>query len=112
MAGGDIIVVKHNQNPKYLSYALSTTDARKQKSAGKVKSKVVHASISAIESLKVPIPPLELMSEIVAILDSFTELTKKITAELTAELAAREQQYNYYRDMVLAFNDVRGGGDN
>ena len=112
LAGGDIIVVKHNQNPKYLSYALSTTDARKQKSAGKVKSKVVHASISAIESLKVPIPPLEVQSEIVAILDSFTELTKKITAELTAELAAREQQYNYYRDMLLAFNDVRGGGDN
>ena len=28
LAGGDIVVLKHEQNPKYLSYALATTDAR------------------------------------------------------------------------------------
>lgn len=49
LAGGDMIVVKHTQNPKYLSYALATADARKQKSAGKVKSKVVHSNASAIK---------------------------------------------------------------
>ena len=42
LAGGDIVVLKHNQDPKYLSYALSATEARIQKSKGKVKSKVVH----------------------------------------------------------------------
>lgn len=31
LAGGDILVMKHNQNPKYISYALSTTDATMQK---------------------------------------------------------------------------------
>ena len=34
LAGGDIVVMKHNQNPKYLSYVLSTTTARIQKSKG------------------------------------------------------------------------------
>ena len=45
MAGGDIVVMKHNEDPKYLAYALSTTNARQQKSKGKVKSKVVHSSV-------------------------------------------------------------------
>lgn len=57
MAGGDIVVLKHNQNPKYLSYALSTVNAQKQKSAGKVKSKVVHSSVPAIKAITIPIPP-------------------------------------------------------
>lgn len=77
LAGGDIVVVKHNQNPKYLSYALATTEARKQKSAGKVKSKVVHSSVPAIEQLKIPVPPMEVQDEIVKILDNFTELTAR-----------------------------------
>ncbi len=37
LAGGDIVVLKHKQNPKYLSYVLSTTSAQAQKSKGKVK---------------------------------------------------------------------------
>ncbi len=88
LAGGDIVVLKHNQNPKYLSYALATTDARQQKSKGKVKSKVVHSSVPAIREIKVPVPPIEIQREIVRILDNFTNLT----AELTAELTARKTQ--------------------
>lgn len=77
LAGGDIVVLKHNQNPKFLAYALSTTDAQMQKSKGKVKSKVVHSSAPAIEEIVVPIPPLPVQSEIVRILDNFTELTAR-----------------------------------
>ncbi len=102
LAGGDILVMKHTQNPKYLSYALSTTDAKSQKTRGKVKSKVVHASISSIESIVIPLPPLEVQDEIVRILDSFTSLT----AELTAELTARKLQYEFYRDKLLSFDHL------
>ena len=38
LAGGDIVVMKHKQNPKYLAFALSTTNAQMQKSKGKIKS--------------------------------------------------------------------------
>jgi len=44
-------------------------------------------------------------SEIVRILDNFTELT----AELTAELRARKKQYSYYRDKLLTFEDGEVG---
>lgn len=97
LAGGDIVVLKHDQNPKYLSYVLSTTSAQAQKSKGKVKSKVVHSSVPAIKDIVIPVPPLEVQSEIVKYLDNFTELT------------ARKKQYEYYRDLLLDFG-VHGGG--
>ena len=53
------------------------------------------------ENILIPIPPLEVQSKIVEILDNFTELT----AELTAELSARKKQYIYYRDKLLTFKD-------
>ena len=104
LAGGDIVVLKHNQNPKYLSYALATTDARQQKSKGKVKSKVVHSSVPAIREIKVPVPPIEIQCEIVRILDNFTKLTAELTAELAAELAARKNQYEFYRDKLVTYD--------
>lgn len=101
LAGGDIVVLRHNQNPKYLSYALSTTEAQTQKSKGKVKSKVVHSSVPAIKELVVPIPPLEVQQEIVRILDQLTELTTELTTKLNEELTARKKQFEYYRDKLL-----------
>lgn len=62
--------------------------------------------ISNYTTKKIPIPPLEVQQEIVSILDKFIELT----AELTAELEARKKQYEYYREKLLSFNDVVGGG--
>jgi len=65
------------------------------------------------DKFKIPIPcpdnpekSLKIQSEIVRILDNFTELT----AELTAELSARKKQYNYYRDQLLSFEDGGGNG--
>ena len=97
LAGGDIVVLKHKQNPKYLAYALSTSGAQEQKSKGKVKSKVVHSSVPAIKDILIPVPPLEVQGEIVQILDNFAELT----AELTAELEKRKKQYEHYRRALL-----------
>ena len=58
--------------------------------------------ISIYSQFKIPVPPIEIQSEIVRILDTFTALI----TELTAELAARKKQYEYYRDKLLTFDDV------
>lgn len=58
-------------------------------------------------SFKIPVPPLEVQSEIVRILDNFTLLT----AELELELEARKKQYEYYRDELLSFENNEGGGN-
>ena len=57
-------------------------------------------SLKDLGNVIVPVPPLEVQREIVQILDKFTLLT----AELTAELTARKQQYEHYRDSLLSFN--------
>lgn len=101
LAGGDIVVLKHNENPKFLSYALATEESRRQKSSGKVKSKVVHSSVPAIKAIQIPVPPLPVQSEIVHILDNFKELT--------AELTARKKQYEYYRNKLLTFGNAQEG---
>ena len=53
LAGGDIVVMKHKQNPKYLAYALSTFAACQQKSKGKIKSKVVHSNVPSILNIEI-----------------------------------------------------------
>ena len=103
MVGGDIVVMKHNQNPKYMSYALSTTDAVKQKGKGKVKSKVVHTSVPALQEIIIPVPSLAEQQEIADILDRFDKLSNDLTSGLPAEIEKRQQQYEYYRDRLLTF---------
>ena len=108
LAGGDIVVMKHNQNPKYLGYVLSTTESQNQKSKGKVKSKVVHSSVPTIKEIIIPLPPLPVQEEIVRILDSYTKMTEELESKLKAELEARKKQYEFYRDSLLKFDT--GGG--
>lgn len=76
LCGGDIVVMKHNQDPKCLAYALATQDAIKQKGFGKTKLKVVHTNVPSLKSIKVNLP--ETLSEqqrIVSRLDaSFTKI--------------------------------------
>ena len=103
LAGGDIVVMKHKQNPKYLSYALSTVDAIKQKGKGKVKSKVVHSSVPAIQDIEIPLPPLEIQERIVNVLDNFDAICSDLKIGLPAEIDARKKQYEYYRDLLLRF---------
>lgn len=106
LAGGDIVVMKHKQNPKYLAYALSTTDAQRQKSYGKIKSKVVHASVPSIKLISIPLPPLAVQEKIASILDNFHSLVTDISEGLPAEIEARQKQYEYYRDKLLTFEEI------
>lgn len=65
------------------------------------------ASVDMIgfKKISIPIPPLKVQKEIVRILDTFTELTIELIAELTAELRSRKKQYSYYRDKLLTFGE-------
>jgi type I restriction enzyme S subunit len=53
--------------------------------------------------MKIPIPPLAEQTRIVAILDKFDALTHSITEGLPREIKLRQQQYEYYRDLLLSF---------
>lgn len=96
-------VCKSNLLSRYLYYEL----LNKQ---NYLLSKVRKASIprlarAAIDELKVPIPPLSVQSEIVRILDRFTELVTKLETKLNEEIVARKKQYAYYLDLIFAVDD-------
>ncbi|WP_324714876.1 restriction endonuclease subunit S [Helicobacter pylori] len=59
-----------------------------------------------IETLTIPIPPLEIQQEIVKILDQFSALTTDLLAGIPAEIEARKKQYEYYREKLLTFKPL------
>ena len=91
-------------NDKFVYYYLSPKENyfASQKRVGGVPT----IDRSVVENVEIPVPPMPVQEEIVRILDSFTELQ----AELQAELQKRKQQYNYYLDNLLSFNDINRGG--
>ncbi len=56
-----------------------------------------------IRNFEIPLPPLSEQRRIVEILDRFEALTNDLQAGLPAEIAARRQQYEYYREKLLTF---------
>ncbi|OUN38968.1 restriction endonuclease subunit S [Faecalibacterium sp. An77] len=60
-----------------------------------------------ISKAKIAVPPLDEQHRIVSILDRFDALCNDLTSGLPAEIAARQKQYEYYRDKLLTFNKER-----
>ena len=63
-------------------------------------------AVGNLASLKILVPPLEEQARIVAILDKFDALVNDLTFGLPAEIAARRQQYEHYRDRLLTFKEA------
>lgn len=64
-----------------------------------------HLPKHRIEGLPIPIPPLEEQERIVRLLDEFDTLTCSLTEGLPREIELRRQQYAYYRDQLLSFDE-------
>lgn len=102
VTGGHSCVLHHNQNPKYIAYFFQTESFQRQKRKYAYGTKVIDIKPDSIGKIEIPLPPLPVQEEIVRILDAFTELQ--------AELQKRKQQYNYYLDNLLNFNNINRGG--
>lgn len=106
VTGGHAMIFKHHENPKYLSYFFQSSQFFRQKVKMAIGVKVIDVSPQKLEKTLVPIPPLEVQSEIVKILDNFTELTAELTDKLSEELTARKKQYEFYRNRLLTFESI------
>jgi type I restriction enzyme S subunit len=104
----DAFTVKPNRSllPRYCYHFL--LNMQQQLHEFKSGGGVPHVYPRNVAPIQIPIPcpdnpkkSLEIQAEIVRILDAFTAMT----AELTAELNLRRQQYNYYRDQLLSFEE-------
>ncbi|WP_301914484.1 restriction endonuclease subunit S [Phocaeicola coprophilus] len=91
--------ISKNIIPKYFVYQLQSIFKIKEKTARGSTIKTI--TKEEFTNFEIPLPPLEVQKEIVRILDAFTAHA----AELQAELQARKEQYEYYRNKLLSFDE-------
>lgn len=92
--------------PKFCAYILSSHDVRKEIVRNSSYTTRALTNGGVLSRLTIPIPPLEEQQRIVAILDKFDALVNDRSSGLPAEIRARRQQYENYRDRLLSFREA------
>jgi type I restriction enzyme S subunit len=95
-------------NPKkvlssYIKHWMNTDlfwDQVRKKTHGAAK---INLNTGWLNDFDVLLPSITGQARIVAILDKFDALTNSITEGLPREIKLRQQQYEYYRDLLLSF---------
>lgn len=57
------------------------------------------------------VPDLKEQDRVIRTLDEFDELNTNMISGLPAEISARQKQYEYYRDKLLDFKELKPEGD-
>ena len=96
-------ILHHEQNPRYISHFLRTHNYHLQMKRYVKNGKISSLPASALAEALIPIPSLEEQEKIANILDRFDTLVNDLSQGLPAEIEARQQQYEYYRDQLLTF---------
>lgn len=99
----DCQIFHHSMNPRYVAYALLTTEFHDQKVRAATESKVVRVSGKKLSSMIIPVPPIERQREIADTLDQAFSLTEQLIAELTTEIELLELETQELRTQLLTF---------
>ena len=98
------LILKHKQNPKFLSYSTQTNSFFNQKRKYVVGVKVSGIKPEQLAKIKIYLPSLSEQNRIVDILDTFTSSIEN----LKEQIALRRKQYEYYRDKLLDLEGKEG----
>lgn len=85
---------------------MQTTSFIAAKAKYVARTKVNTLLMDGFSKIRIPVPPPEEQERIVAILDHFDALVNDISIGLPAEIKARRQQYEHYRDRLLTFREA------
>ena len=92
---------------KYIKHIIESSIGRREIAKRTLVNAVpIKINLGEIGKIIIPVPPMEEQERIVAILDKFDSLVNNISEGLPAELNARRQQYEYYRNKLLTFEEV------
>lgn len=107
---GDVLVIhitNERVNPKYLYYILSSDKFFNYDTSNSKGAKMPRGNKDAVMKYKFFLPTMEEQNKIVNILDKFEKLCNDISEGLPAEIEARQKQYEYYRDKLLTFKELK-----
>lgn len=105
----DVAILRSRRDdvlPRYVMYAINSHQVQRKVlsfQAGGTRQRITRKNLGVIE---VPIPSLDEQRRIVAVLDKFASLMNDLSSSLPAEIEARRQQYAYYRDRLLSFEEA------
>lgn len=107
---GDVLTIRLNDNsgtePKYLYHVLSSDDFFIYDTNNAKGAKMPRGNKDAVMKYKFSVPTLLEQRKIADILEHFYAICNDITTGLPAEIAARQKQYEYYRDKLLTFKKL------
>lgn len=90
---------------RFLKYAIESIHGRKElRKRTLINAVPIKINKDDIGKVTIPLPLIEIQSEIVHTLDNYTENVVKLQNQLTAELTARQKQYTFYRNKLLTFS--------
>ena len=69
---------------------------------------LIHGNIPKLtgknfKEIKIPVPSIDIQQRLINVLDKFDAICSDLSIGLPAEIAAREKQYNYYRDLLFNY---------
>ena len=70
-------------------------------------AKMPRGNKDLILEYKIPVPSLQIQQKVVDILDKFDTLVNSITEGLPREIELRRKQYEYYREKLLNFTELK-----
>jgi type I restriction enzyme S subunit len=89
--------------PKYLYHVMRSSAFLKKANSVAVGAAQKTITLSALNKMNIPIPPIGEQERIVNILDKFDTLANSLSEGLPREIDLRQKQYEYYRDMLFSF---------
>ena len=88
---------------RYLYFALSVL-AKKHVSSGMGNPKLMSNVMSRI---RVPLPSIKEQKKIASLLNQFETFCNDMNIGVPTEIEARKKQYEYYRDKLLTFKELK-----
>ena len=92
---------------KYISFYLRADMYHQQIKKYVSEGKICAISAQGIGKSKIYVPSIEEQKRVIKILENFDKLNKDIRSGIPAEIEARQKQYEYYRDKLLTFKELK-----
>lgn len=94
--------------PDFLYHLLNSNDIQNMfKQKASFGGAVQNLNADIVRNIELPLISLEQQQKIIKVLDKFEIYCNDISEGLPAEIEARQKQYEYYRDKLLTFKELK-----